>query len=199
MKKLAVILAVVSLLVLAQASQAVDLKAGWYANIRGVNIYTYDIHDQPQLVGGGYFYQTPLGQYGPFVVTDGPYHEAFGRYISVPTDVTNVGPNQNLTVPLMMGLSAGTKIAFLELSWQTNYDPTQMYLDLWHTRQDGTSELLWSQKQPGAHGDADYTAYDTIIEGPFYFRVNVVPEPSCAAGLVFGMLALVPLAKIRRA
>lgn len=183
-------------LVIPLAGQAADLQAGWYANMGVVSLYDMDTHSGiPVSAGGGYFYSTPPGTYGPFYVWGGNPHTYGERDISVPTTVSGVGADKSLTLPLYFTREQGGSLAFISFSWQTNYDASQMYLDLWQTKADGTSNLLWTQRQSGLRFDTTHVAYNTVIDGDYYFRLNVVSEPS---GLVSLLAAGAGLVCIRR-
>ncbi len=188
MKTLAVPLAIMSLLSLAQASRAADLSAEWYANIQFVSIYVYD-SGAPHLLGGGDLSLTPPGSHGPFYVTEGPYELDDARYVSVPVAVS-VKPDQSLVMPLCLGLPVGSRIAYLSMAWQTNYNPSSMYLDLVGVHTDGYEEIIWSQMLPGRRAGSEHIANDSTILGSYYFRVKVVPEPSGLVALAMGSAVL---------
>lgn len=193
MKKVILTIAVVSLLALAQVCWAADLQAGWYSNIRSVNIFVNTPYG-PDLLGQAHFYETPPGQYGPFLVTGGAVFPDNERNVSVP-ESTDAWHNQSLIMPLHFGLDTGYQISYLEVSWQTNYDPAHMYLDLRRKRSDGTEELLWAQMSAGPVSGVTDVAFNNYIEGPYYFRVNTLPEPSSALAL----LCLLPLVRLSKA
>ena len=195
MRKAVVFPAVLLLLIVPVIGHAADLQAGWYVKIQGVNVYTYDYQGRPQLTAGGYFYSTPTGTSGPFLVTD-PSHFNDARWVSVPTAAYGVGTAASLTMPLSIALGQGTGIAYLSISCVTNCDPTQIYLGLYRTRYDGTTETLWSQLDD-PHGFSGDVAHDTVVEGPFYFKLNAVPEPSSLVSLILGCGCLTRLLRRR--
>lgn len=199
MKKVCVLLPLVLLLLLpAFSSQAADLQEGWYAHIIYVDVWTYDDFGQPVLRGGGGFYDTPPGTYWPFLVTDGQYHSWYERNILVPTSVSGVATDHSLMIPMFLPLSVGEKIAYLAMPWETDYDADEMYLQLWRKRLDGSNELVWEQTQSGQQSGGSMLSYDSVFEGPYYFKVNVVPEPSSIECLLMALLPLAHIARRRR-
>lgn len=113
MKRLSAFLlfAFLAVLVLAIPAPAADLQAGWYAKVPTVSIWQYDDQGRLFLRADGYFYDTPPGQYGPFLVTDGPYHASYWREAHVPTNAYGVGPTASLIMPLSFGMTIGEPIA----------------------------------------------------------------------------------------
>ena len=101
-------------------------------------------------------------------------------------------------MPLSCGLGLGTRLAYFSISWQTNYDPTQMYLGLYQQRSDGSEQELWSQTVAGPLGGSGHIGYGMTVEGPVYYRINVVPEPSGACALALGLVPSALLALNRR-
>lgn len=199
MRRLAVVFGIVLLLALCQAGQTADLQAGWYANIVGVHIYVYDLQGSPILLGDACFHSTPPGQYGPFEVTDGPYHADWERDISVPTDAHGVGPEESLIIPAWFGMSIGDRIAYLQMLVNTNYDASQMYLQMWRTHYEGgPDELIWEYKQSGPGGFNGQLQYNTTVTGDYYFQLNVVPEPDGMSCLLLGVISSLGLARLGR-
>lgn len=178
MRKLSALLlfAFLATLVLAIPAPAATLQEGWYANVAGLWVYQYDQWGYPFIRSAGSFYNTPPGQYGPFQVTDGTYHSSGERYVSVPAQVS-AGPSDTLAIPVSFGMTLGEQIAYMQISWGTNYDPSQMRLQLWRQRYDGSDQLVWSELGSGVQGGAEYIHYGNIFEGDYYFEVEVVPEP----------------------
>lgn len=191
MRRSAVALVVLLLLALCPALHAADLHEGWYMRVNGPQVYT-DVDGRPELRADGQF-TTPFGVYGPFTVSSGGFYpSSFYRYVSVDTDAFGVGPDDSLVLPLTFGMGDTESFLYMRISWATNYDPTHVFLEFWRIRMDGTEERVWSQQTAGpTHGSADIL-YNATHEGGFYFKVNVVPEPSSVAvlsGLVGGMSA----------
>jgi len=192
MKKISILVVTALLLCFgfAGSARAADLKAGWYSNLISVGVFQY--------VGGEYvgrasgWFLTPPGQYGPFQVTNGPYHSDGERDVTVPTDAFGVGPDASLELPMGFGMTIGEPIAYINFSWGTDYDATQMYAELWRHKYGGSTERVWSQQLSGQHGDYTKIWMWGEYEGNFFYRVNVVPEPQSILGVFtgVGMLAL---------
>lgn len=193
MKEIAVFLVVALLLVaLAQSALAADLKSGWYVNINATALYAFVQDWGYRPLSWPYFYQTPTGQYGPFTVTDPEPFPSYNtrRYISVQSDAYGIGTEQSLILPLYTGLSGSTQIDYLDISVGTNYDPTQMYVSLYHARTNGTNELVWGNKQLGESGFAGTVWNHSTLDDGYFFKITVVPEPSCLAGIPLGIAPL---------
>ncbi len=184
------LLVIVFLLAMCQASHAADLQAGWYADIDRVYVYTYDpVYHNPTLTAEPSI-QIAAGQYGPFTVTAGPYDEDYTRYVSVSADAYGVGSSQGLILPLYMAWSGDQTIGYISVGCATNYDPTQMYLGLYQTLGNGTTATIWTQMQNGG-GSSGFIGQNTsLANGPFYLEVAVVPEPSGFVVLLAGAAAL---------
>lgn len=188
MKRLAIVLAVISLLALCQTSQAVDLQAGWYANISGVYVFTYGDYGLPYLRGPAPFLTEP-GQYGPFTVTGGsPYYQG-RRYVSVATPAYGVTPAQSLILPI--NLAVGDTVAYLDIACETDYDSSAMVLEFWREYTSGPKELLWAQHGSGLQYATFQTAYDADPNAAsYYFKVSIVPEPASLLSLVCGIAGI---------
>ena len=197
MKRVCVLILLLAsgLLVPLAPSRAADLQAGWYANIVGIEIWLYGPEGGYRPGPGGSFYTE--GQYGPFLVTNGSYYGK--QYVSVPTNAYGVGPDQTLVLPVSFPGIGGELIAQVLVDWQTNYDPNQMRLELWRERDNGSQELMWTQLQAGVKWGSRGTGYDTYAEGPYYFKINVLPEPTGVASLLLGLGGLSVLMRRRRA
>ena len=176
------------------ASHAANLQAGWYVNITSVQI-GLTMGEQVIPIWGQFDVE---GQYGPFLVTDGPTHSYTRRYISVPTNAYGVGPDQSLTLPILaVSQPPGTYIHYVSVGYETNYDPSQMRLELWHERLDGSEELLWAQLQGGNRWGGGGVG-PSACEGPYYLKVSVLPEPTAIASLLFGVGGLAVIMRRRR-
>lgn len=176
MKRLSAFLlfALLATLILAASAPAADLQAGWYAHVSGITVYQYDYYGYPYIRASGWFV-TPPGAYGPFVLTDGPYHSRSYREASVLADAQGVGPSSSLDLPVGTGMTIGEPIAWISIGWETDYDPIQMRLEFWHTKSNGQQELVWFQPTGGhKYGSAD-VLYDTHLEGLHFFKLAVAP------------------------
>lgn len=188
MRRAVIVASTVVVLALAQAASAANLQAGWYASMYSMQYYAYDRNGLPQLLGSGEF-QTVPGQYGPFTLTDGPFHWSRSREVEVLSSVTGVGSRASLVLPVAGGLDSSQCLAYVEFGWRTNYDPSQMRLELWHNKMEGSAELLWQQILAGTRTGYSNAAYDSTYEKGLFFRVAVVPEPSGFASLLASALA----------
>jgi len=196
MKKLSVISGVLLLLTLAQVGQAADLQAGWYANIDHIYVYVAGQYG-PDLLGAAQFLTTP-GQYDPFLVTDGAFHRSYTRYASVPANFYGAQPQQSLVLPFDLGLAQGAGIAYLYIASETNYDSHNLDLQVWQRSTDGSLTQLWSQPLSGhIYGVGDF-AYDATVNGSYFVKIAIVPEPSSLLSVVMGLLASVACCRRRR-
>ena len=187
MRKAVVFPAVLLLLIVPMVGQAADLGAGWYAKIRSVNVYVYDYQGRPTLIGGGCFYSTPPGQYGPFQVTDLPDGGARTRQVLVNAAAHGAESAASLDLPISTGRSDTDPLAFLDIWWETNYDASQMYLELIQRDvQSGAVSVLWTQRQSGSVAHEQNLAYGATAGG-LSLRVVVVPEPSSLAVLLISV------------
>lgn len=199
MKKLSAVLLFVCLatLMLAIRAPAVTLEQGWYANVSTVQVFGYDDEGRPVGRAGGYFYDTPPGQYGPFMVTNGPYHSYSERDVSVPAQVS-AGSADSLTMIPSFGMTIGERIAWVEFAWETDYIAGQMRLELWRTRYSGAQELVWAQQLSNHHYSFATVLNDSEVEGPLFFKVAVIPEPSSFISVITGLAFFVSAWRIRR-
>jgi hypothetical protein len=199
MRKLSVFLlfAVLLTLVLAIPAPAADLQAGWYARMYGIHVIQYDAYGQPYIRATGWFV-TPPGTYGPFALTDEPFHSRDSREVTVPADVSGVGPSANLDLPIGTGMTIGDPIAWVEFFWETDYDASQMRLELWRGRYGGSTERVWSQQQSDHRYWSESLLHNTELEGELFFRIAVVPEPSSLAMFLAGVGTAAALMRKRR-
>lgn len=153
-------------------AQAGDLQAGWYANIKGLTAFVSTSGGPPWMTSGYFGGPTP-GQYGPFIVSNGGYG-SLERDVLMPIDAPGADVSQSLVLPVSLSV-VGTPIAYLEIAWETNYDPTQMRLEFWRTRLDGLQQLVWYQTRGGPKGGRDDVPYDSTLEGRYFFKVAVAP------------------------
>ena len=181
MRRKAVVLAVFCLLVFAGGAHAVTLEQGWYAQIRGVDVYVYtDPYGSVELRGGASLDIQP-GIYGPFRVTLDPVGGNSRVTVDVPTTASGVAPGACVEMPLMTGFSS---VAYLGVDARTDYDASCMRLQLIQ-RDYGTGDVavLWEQDQSGSYWHFQYMAYDATTAG-LAFRVVAVPEPGGLVALL---------------
>lgn len=167
-----------------QASRAAYLEAGWFVKIYALDGYAF-FSDSclPTLDAMAIFFTEP-GQYGLFTVSE--LSGNHGRYISVEQNI-NAGPDQSLLLPLFISTAY---IEYYEIAWGTNYDSSQMRLEFWHEALNGTQTLVWSQGASGERYELTsciLSRYGGVPKGDYFFKVNIVPEPSSIAGLTFAL------------
>ena len=189
--------AVLLQLIPAIPASAATLQAGWYANTWGVHVYEYDDQGRSFLRALGYFYSTPPGQYGPFLVTGGPDDRQYERFVSVPAQAI-ADPSDTLAMRIDFGMTIGESVAWIELPWATKYDSTQMQYSLWRDRYGGTQELVWSQPLGGTQNGYAYVSYDTVYEGAYYLKVEVVPEAQVIGYMLVAAFPMILGLKRRR-
>lgn len=188
MKKMLLTITILVLASIAVPIHAADLQAGSYVTVHAVHIWQFS-GGEPYVRAGGWFNTAP-GQYGPFNVTDGPYHARSERDVTVPLQVSGAGPSDSLELPMGFGMTIGEPVAWIDFSWETDYDANQMYLELWRYRYAGNAERIWSQQLSGRHYEyTTHMLYLSEFEGNLFFKVNVLPEPSSLAVLAAGLAA----------
>ncbi len=191
--KTKVILAVVFLLALCQASHAADLQAGWYVKNLMVDAYTFAPFNGPPEPTSVASFLTAPAQYGPFGVTSNPSSPE-SLDVSVPVNAYGVTPDQSLTLPLHFPAWADEAedptMAYIAIDYTTDYDPDDMILQFWHRSTDGSQQLVWTQSNGGVQFAEADVAYNTPYTGSYFFEVAVVPEPSAALCLVIGCASL---------
>ena len=191
MKRLAIALVVIGLLIVSQVTQAANLEEGWYVKLGGVGILGYTPSVGPwnyewDFVGG-------LGNDGPFVITspDAFYPQ---RLVSVPQDTIGVAPGTSLYLwgKPMSPLPQNGIITGIGFHWETNYDAAVMRVDLLMCDPEQSYTTVWSQNKSGFHWgipDVNISISPTTYQPAF--RITVIPEasglPVILAG--FGILA----------
>jgi len=194
MRRLVLVLIVAGLLGLAQAGQAADLQAGWYACAYTVHLYTYGPQG-PTLAAGGTF-QTPRGTQGPFTISRAPTYDDYARTVSVTAD-TLADPLDSIVLPIAAPLATNTVLSSVAFLWETDYASDRLRLQFWHNLNDGTSLQLWDQPLSGYQSGGASTAHDLMYEQGFFFRVAVVPEPTSLLVLLTGLVSCVAAARSR--
>ena len=187
MRKLSALLlfAFLASLVVAIPAPAADLQAGWYAWPLSVQVMADDGTGYPYLRASGWF-TTPPGTYGPFAVSQGDYPQTLWRRATVTSDVNGLGPGDSLILPMGFGMTIGERFMYIHVSWGTDYDASQMRLELWRNRYGGVTERVWAQELSGIRSGSVDTLYGGEFEGTFFYKIAVVPEPSalvCLASL----------------
>jgi hypothetical protein len=189
MKRVCVLLLLltIALLVPVCSSQAADLQAGWFVDVGAFVVWDWDgMFYYPR--GGGYF-TTPTNEYGPFTLT-GPTYGSSWRRVTVTANTYGVGHDQSLILPLGCSVETGAQISYITFGWRTDYDSSQMHVELWRTGASGEDELVWSQHESGSTGDEVRINGSTML-GPYYYKIVVAPEPASAIGLLLGTLGVV--------
>ena len=183
MRRKAVVLAVFCLLVFTGGAHAVTLQQGWYANMEIVDVYFYTPLWEDRMVSA--WFPTPTGTYWPFEVTSWGVAPSYRRYVSVPNTVYGVGPDRSLVLPIYIPLDTGTQFTSITAAVSTNYDPIGMYASFWHRTPSGTDERLWARMVSGERVWCGDVAGPGVMDGgSYYFKVEIVPEPSALACLL---------------
>lgn len=185
MKKPAVLLAVIALIVLAQGCQAATLQSGWYAKLGPVDLYGWD-GTKERIVTWNF--TDNLGTYGPFQVTS-PDSWWPQRQVAVPN-----------TVVVLSGTSVyltGSPVSQIDFSinkavfhYETNYDASQMCLELLMQGPDNSMTLLWTQNTSGyTWGIRNVLSESQSIPIGYQpiFKITTVPEPTCLVTLFSGL------------
>lgn len=195
MKTRVVVLAVF-LFVLSQSVQAADLQAGWYAKAGVVALWGYR---GGYLIGVDWNFVGGTGTYEPYIVTN-PDPLWPQRMVQVNQTQTGV---PNGTAVYLYGepeVPVDFPAFALDVGYETDYDPSQMRLELWQHHSDGRDELIWFQGRSGhilASADVlDGTGRTIGVGDSIYFRVVAVPEPSQLATLI-GLLGALAHARRR--
>jgi MYXO-CTERM domain-containing protein len=94
-------------------------------------------------------------------------------------------------------LNMGQRFLYVEIPWATDYDAAQMRLELWRTRYNGSTEQVWAQGLSDVRSGNRRVLYGAEYEGPFFYKVTVLPETSTLASLA-GLLAAAALGRLRR-
>ena len=179
MRRTAVILAVVILLALSQAAQAVEVEAGWYVKFGEISLQGYYGPDEWV---ENWYPESALGQSGILFVEEGtPFWRS--RKTTVTAD-TYVEPGVLFED---YGSYAGQYPYYqlVNMAWETDYDATRVQLRVFRHRGGGADELIWSQTQSGyAVGGANiWNSYPLQDGEQIVVRLVAIPEPSSLAGI----------------
>lgn len=196
MKRVALLLVVLIMsLTLAQLSQAADLQSGWYVKLAGVALFG-PISEPPYRTGTDWNFTGELGAYSPFEVSS-PDPVWAERMVSVPVSATGVPVGTSVYLWGQPVDPVNYPVDAITFHYETNYDASQMQLQLLMYKPDSGYTLLWSQSQSGYHSawENGLTFPQKIPVGYVpVFRVTAVPEPSAmlvlltGAGAVLGFL-----------
>ncbi len=147
MRVVVVVVAVLSLAVLVQTGQAADLQAGWYVKIAGVGLYG-QTPEPPYEIATGWNFTGDLGTYGPFEVSS-PDPVWAERMVSVPASVSGVTPGTAVYLWGEPAYPVFYDVRRVDFHIETNYDASQMQLQLLMYKPDLGYTLLWSQSRSG--------------------------------------------------
>jgi hypothetical protein len=177
MRKAAVLLAVLVVVLLPQIGQAADLQAGWYANVGTMStagwrdgVFTslgWTFGDQGNVPS--YFEVTSPDDWWP------------QRAVVVSDSITHAVAGATVYLWAVPEIQVDFVLTDVNIHWETYYDASQMQLQL--LAYDGVGyTLLWSEQGVGAH-----SGYRNVLDlhqsvpvgSTPVFCVTVVPEPSC--------------------
>jgi len=154
MKNLKIVLVVLFLLMLTQASQAVDLEEGWYVRFDYVSV------EGMRIVDGSAQYWTAFwspasvpGQYGSLLVEQSGSISAGRRIISVTQDYSS-DPGVIFEDVGVLELSE-PYYNWINFGWLTNYDASSLQLQVYKLHAGSPDELIWSQTKSGAQGGVE--------------------------------------------
>ena len=180
MKKGFAVFAVLLFLLSAQVTHAANLEEGWYVKLGGVALWWIDPASGHE-VGADWDFTSPLGTVGPFLVTQ-PDPLWPQRLISVQNlnDVPS-GTAVDLFGQLRYAVPNNAVVTGISVPLATNYDATQMQLQVLIHHQSGIDDLLWSQTTSGhIMGTKDISTgkYSIAAGDSLLLRVTTLPEPS---------------------
>lgn len=182
MRKLAVMLGVLLLLGLCGTAPAADLEAGWYVKIGAVGVSGYT----PGVGPWDYEWDctNAPGSLGPYTLSHPTEPDPLFPQImvSVSNTVSDVpsGTAVDLHGQLRYAVPSDAVVTGVSIPLETNYDATQMLLQVLVHHQSGTDDLLWSQTTSGhimGTKDISTTMYLVAAGDSLVLRVTTVPEP----------------------
>lgn len=195
MKKGFAVFAVVLFLLSTQVTHAANLEEGWYVKIGWVTVGGWD-GTSDRIID--WDFTSDLGIVGPFNVTS-PDPLWARRMVSVDSTVSGIAPGTNIDLWGAPVAEVTFPITEVVICYDTNYDATQMRLELLIYSPDAGFTLLWSESKSGTHsvwtnvlGQSQYIPIGYVP----VFRVTAVPEPPVAVVFVTGLSSL--LVRIRR-
>jgi|GEM_PF-2986515 len=190
MKTAIMIVAVLIIALMPQIGQTADLQAGWYVKLGNIALWGFD-PVQNREVAVGWYFTTPVGLNGPFEVTQ-PAPSWPQRMVSVPTSV-NVPSGTSVDLYGSLEKPITFPIYRLDVGHETDYDSSQMLVQLLVQHSNGSVELLWSEPRSGHHLGANNILgpSETILPtDTLLFKVVAVPEPSQCAMLTISLLGM---------
>lgn len=191
MRKLALAFTLVALLALPLVGHAADLQAGSYVKLGEVALFGFDPSTGRDF-GIDWNFTSPLGASGPFVVTQ-PDPLWPQRMVSVPNTTLGVPAGTAVYLygqPEAVLPAAATR---LDVECETNYDASQMLVELYVQHSDGHAELLWTETRSGHHTGGGNVLWPWQTISPtdaIYLRVATVPEPSSWLALALPIVGL---------
>ena len=189
MKKGFAVFAVVLFLLSTQVTHAANLEEGWYVNLQSVTLWWDDELGYAHPLDWQ-FTDVP-SVCGPFTVTD-PGLQRSSRIISVTADAA-VPAATEVTLSGVPANPVSYCITRIDVALETNYDATQMVLNVLAFHAGGGQDLLWTQTMSG-HLLGMKTIYPMsfapISGDSLIFRVIAVPEPASMLSLALPLLVV---------
>jgi hypothetical protein len=189
-------------LVLAQASQAADLAAGSYVKFGGVGLWWTDPNTyMPSAVDWNPTISPDT--YGPFqVTTDTAQYAPCPVTATVLTEQDGVPAGTGVTIYGQTDGQITQPVNRIDVALETNYDASQMQIEMYQHHASGFDELIWDQTRSGYQTgglDVFQGTYKTLPVGDsIYFKIVAVPEPSQAMTLIIGLSALTAMIRRRQ-
>ena len=196
MKNLKIVLVALLLMLLTQASQAVDIQAGWYACYDSICLEGFNFD-----TGGIYatFWRpsSELGESGAITVSDWQLYPST-RKITI-TENISVDSGTILFEDTGFIEDPSKYYQLTHIVWRTDYDANNIRMQLLRHRDGQDDKLIWEQAQSGLNGGYDILSDNLFMPGDsLVIRLVVVPEPSAFLSLSVGLAACFPLIKYRR-
>jgi hypothetical protein len=193
MRKAAVVLAVLVVALLPQVGQAADLQAGWYVKL-GLVMFYGTIPTPPYEAWVGWDPSITPGAYGPFeVATDATPYAPYPVVVSVPTTQTGVPAGIGVTIHGQPATQFAWTATGLYVPYETNYDPSEMRIELYLHHSSGQDELIWQQMAGHRTGNVnvlDASGRTISADDSIYFGVVAVPEPPQLMALLLPTLGI---------
>ncbi len=188
MKRIAVSVALVVFLSMARGGHAADLQAGWYVKRWAVSLEFYDELGRPNSVH--WSFAGGMGTYGPCEGTspDPIWAERLG---TIPTTALDVAPGTGVYLGGVPDVEIPFDLTGVGMGYETNYDASQVRLELLDYSGSTGYTLLWAESRSGLQHAFQTVvwSYEPVIRRghAVVFRVTTVPEP---CGLVVVLTGL---------